>query len=99
MKKETAIFPNMGTANETAPTVNRTARHARQAVDSISRYYSQVLGKQLSTRQTLTLINAQAAFFMTVFPADCTLTVRGICAAWLVSALIKCRNSGIRTSD
>ena len=54
----------------------------------------------LDTRQTLTLLNAQLAFFVSAF-ADCSLMVRACLFAWLISALLKCKDvlSEVRTSD
>ncbi len=64
----------------------------------LSRYYSDVLGQTVGTRQTMTLLNAQLAFICTVFPATCPFVVRLLFLFWFVSALLKCRNS-IRTCD
>ncbi len=90
------------TMNMTAETMNmsngtaKVASIIRSMAAPLARYYSSVLGTEVSTRQTLLLANAQAAFFMTAFPADCHLLLRLGCLAWLVSAVIKCRNSGIK---
>lgn len=59
-------------------------------------YYSQVLGTKVSLRHTLLLLNAQAAFLLTVFPADLPLLLRFVSLGWLVSALLKCRDCGGR---
>lgn len=65
----------------------------------LSKYYTKLLDEKVSVHQTLLLINAQLAFFFTVFPVDCPLLARLICLVWLISALLKCKNSGLRTSD
>lgn len=59
----------------------------------LRRYYSDVLDKQLDMRQTWLLLNAQAAFAMTFFPAEASLTARVACCAWLASAVMKCRKA------
>ncbi|MBQ9671349.1 MAG: ATP-binding protein [Prevotella sp.] len=67
-----------------ATAVNRPLRN-------VTSYYSRVLERQLNIRQTLCLLNAQLAFFLTVFPAQCSAVVRILCACWLVASLLKCR--------
>lgn len=90
------------TMNMAAETMNmsdgtaKVASTVRRIIAPLARYYSHVLGTEISMRQTLLLVNAQAAFFITVFPADCHLLVRLGCLAWLVSAVMKCRDSGIK---
>ncbi|MBQ9644896.1 MAG: ATP-binding protein [Prevotella sp.] len=58
----------------------------------LTRYYSEVLERQLTTQQTLHLLNAQLAFLMTVFPAT-SMVLRVLCLTWFVSAVLKCRLS------
>lgn len=58
---------------------------------ALTYYYSRVLERRLSTKQTLSLLNAQLAFLMTVFPVDCSVVLRLACAGWLVAALMRCR--------
>lgn len=90
------------TMNMTTETMNMSDGTAkmvstiRRFVAPLARYYSRVLDTEVSTRQTLLLVNAQAAFFMTAFPADCHLLLRLGCLAWLISAAMKCRDSGIK---
>lgn len=96
------VSETMGMAAETMDMSNGTAKVAstvRRIVAPLSRYYSHVLGTEVSMRQTLLLVNAQVAFFMTVFPADCHLLLRLGCLAWLISAVIKCRESGIKAEQ
>ena len=74
------------------------ARAAGWLVAPVARYYSRVLGEKVSTRQTVLLLNAQAAFAMAVLPTDGPLAGRAVCVAWLAHALLLCRRSGLRTS-
>ena len=41
----------------------------------------------------LHLVHVQTALLFAVFPADCPLLLRGVCCAWLVSALLWCRRA------
>lgn len=62
-------------------------------------YYSSVLEYKLNNKQAMLILNAQFAFLFTVFPIQSSAYIRIICLAWLVTALLQCKNSGIRTSD
>jgi hypothetical protein len=70
---------------------NQLAAAVRMPLKSLTSYYGRVLERELSITQTLTLLNAQLAFFLTVFPADCSMLLRVGFACWLVKALLKCR--------
>lgn len=54
-------------------------------------YYSDVLDRKLTMRQTWLLINAQLAFGAAFFPVESPWVVRIGCLAWVVSALLKCK--------
>ena len=64
---------------------------AERPIQLLTLYYNKVLDRQLDMRQMRSLINAQLAFFMTVFPADCPLLLRMVCGCWLITALLKCK--------
>ena len=63
---------------------------AERPLSELTRYYSGVLERQLSKRQTLHLLNAQLAFLLTVFPTM-SLILRILCLVWFVGAVLKCR--------
>lgn len=54
-------------------------------------YYSNVLERKLTMRQTWLLINAQLAFGAAFFPVEAPWVVRIGCLVWVVSALLKCK--------
>ena len=58
----------------------------------LNQYYSQVLGRKLTMRQTWLLVNAQLAFGATVFPTEAPIVLRLACCAWMLSAMIKCKD-------
>lgn len=68
---------------------------ARRLWLSVSRrvcgYYSSVLERELSPRQTALIINAQAAFIVAVFPVEGPLLLRIAAMTWLICALLKCK--------
>lgn len=59
----------------------------------LAKYYSSVLGRNVSTHQTWLLIEAQAAFFAGIIPADIPVMARLLMVAWFASATIRCKNA------
>ena len=57
----------------------------------LSGYYSSVLGREVSIKQTWALIEVQTAFFAGIFPADISVFVRLLMAAWFLYALGRCK--------
>ena len=72
--------------------INEIVLAAQRPVAALTSYYSSILNKKMSTKQTLCLLNAQCAFLSTVF-VDCSLVARTFLFAWLVGALLKCKES------
>lgn len=70
--------------------INIIASTLRQPVAALANYYSGILERQVSCRQTLMLLHAQAAFFVTVF-SSCNLVLRIVSIAWLITTLLQCR--------
>ena len=71
--------------------LNSSMKKVCHPVEWLRTYYSNVLERQLTMRQTWLLINAQLAFAAAFFPVDAPWFVRIVCLAWVVSALLKCR--------
>lgn len=70
--------------------MNQTTEAMRRPLMMLTEYYNKVLNRKLNARQTLSLLNAQLAFVVTAF-AGCSLMVRAFLFAWLVGALLKCK--------
>ena len=70
---------------------NMMSTAAEQSLMPVTSYYNKVLERELDNRQTISLLNAQLAFIMTVFPVDGPIVLRLLCAAWLVKALLWCK--------
>lgn len=66
-------------------------------IEWLCSYYSDVLERKLTMRQTWLLINAQLAFGAAFFPVEAPWVVRIGCLVWVVSALLKCKR-GLKTS-
>lgn len=60
-------------------------------IEWLCSYYSDVLDRKLTMRQTWLLINAQLAFGAAFFPVEAPWVVRIGCLVWVVSALLQCK--------
>ena len=72
----------------------RFAQMVRKPIALLAGYYSKVLDTEINLRQTLLLLNAQLAFFFTVF-SDCSLFFRALFIFWLCDALFKCKRARV----
>ena len=69
------------------------ARCILQPIEWLRRYYTQVMEREVSLKQTGLLLNAQLAFVMTAFPLNVPLIMRFVCCAWLLHAVLTCKQS------
>lgn len=71
--------------------LNSGMKKVCRPIEWLCSYYSDVLDRKLTMRQTWLLINAQLAFGAAFFPVESPWVVRIGCLAWVVSALLKCK--------
>ena len=71
--------------------LNSYAKKVCRPIEWLCSYYSNVLDRKLTMRQTWLLINAQLAFGAAFFPVEAPWVVRIGCLGWGVSALLKCK--------
>ena len=71
--------------------LNSCMKEVCRPIEWLCSYYSNVLERKLTMRQTWLLINAQLAFGAAFFPVEAPWVVRICCLAWVVSALLKCK--------
>ena len=71
--------------------LNSCMKEVCRPIEWLSSYYSNVLERKLTMRQTWLLINAQLAFGAAFFPVEAPWVVRIGCLAWVVSVLLKCK--------
>ncbi len=71
--------------------LNSCMKEVCRPIEWLCSYYSDVLDRKLTMRQTWLLINAQLAFGAAFFPVEAPLVVRIGCLVWVVSALLKCK--------
>lgn len=77
--------------NEKEISLNGCMKEVCRPIEWLCSYYSNVLERKLTMRQTWLLINAQLAFGAAFFPVEAPWVVRIGCLAWVVSALLKCK--------
>ena len=71
--------------------LNSGMKKVCRPIEWLCYYYSDVLERKLTMRQTWLLINAQLAFGAAFFPVEAPWVVRIGCLVWVVSALLKCK--------
>lgn len=71
--------------------LNSYAKEVCRPIEWLCSYYSNVLDRKLTMRQTWLLVNAQLAFGAAFFPVEAPWVVRIGCLVWVVSALLKCK--------
>lgn len=71
--------------------LNSGMKKVYRPIEWLCSYYSNVLDRKLTMRQTWLLINAQLAFGAAFFPVEAPWVVRIGCLVWVVSALLKCK--------
>ena len=71
--------------------LNSYAKEVCRPIEWLCSYYSNVLDRKLTMRQTWLLVNAQLAFGAAFFPVEAPWGVRIGCLVWVVSALLKCK--------
>lgn len=71
--------------------LNSGMKEVCRPIEWLCSYYSNVLDRKLTMRQTWLLINAQLAFGAAFFPVEAPWVVRIGCLVWVVSALQKCK--------
>lgn len=75
---------------QAAEALRSIKRAAIRPFELMRTYYSHVLERQVTMRQTLHLTNAQFAFFFTFLPADAPVLVRIACLVWFALAARNC---------
>lgn len=71
--------------------LNSGMKKVCRPIEWLCSYYSNVLDRKLTMRQTWLLVNAQLAFGAAFFPVEAPWVVRIGCLVWVVSALKKCK--------
>ncbi len=93
MEKNIYIKREVSTSNSMQNMLNSITNKVKSPIILLAKYYSIVLERKISIRQTLLLLNAQIAFVFAVFPVNIGFIARGICCAWFIKAVLVCKNN------
>ncbi len=67
------------------------AKLAQQPIEWMRKYFSSVLEREISTKQTWLLLETQAALIMGILPADMHIGLRALFLGWFALCLLKCK--------
>lgn len=97
MEKQFTLAAGAGTDRRRGETVKTALRRVAAMMTApcrmLRRYYSDVLGTEVSAAAARAMTEAQAAFFVTALPADYPLAARAAACLWLIAALKRARKA------
>lgn len=73
--------------------INKVAETIKLPMEWFRKYYSIVLEKEISMKETALLLETQFALIATIFPADISILVRLVSFAWFNLCLLRCKKS------
>lgn len=73
--------------------LSKTVDAIKQPIEWLRKYYSVVLEKEISMKQTALLLETQLAFVMAILPADMHLLLRAASLGWFCFCLKRCKKS------
>lgn len=76
-----------------AQKLSKTADAIKQPIEWLRKYYSIILEKEISMKQTALLLETQLAFAMAIMPADMHLLLRAASLGWFCLCLKRCKKS------
>ncbi len=81
------------TAGNNANIVDNLMSMVKKPFNFMRNYYSGVIGKKVSVKQTWLLTEVQIAFIFAVFPVEANLLLRAAAVIWLISSLLRTKAS------
>lgn len=91
MEKQIVLTTNEGATSKFAETLKMIGRYAALPQQMLRRYYSKVLGEDVSAARARAMTEAQAAFFAVILPVDYPLALRILACVWFVVKVRKLR--------
>ncbi len=64
----------------------------RIPLEWMRKYFSSVLEREVTVKQTWLILETQAALVMAVFPADINIILRAVFLGWFAWCLLKCKD-------
>lgn len=91
MKKEMILTERNTSYNELSRFFKEVAVWFQTPMEWLRKYYSAVLEREVSSKQTSYMTQAQLAFILTVVPIVSSMLLQGVCLTWFVFSLYKCK--------
>ena len=79
------------TGKRITETLKRAAATVGSPLRLLRKYYSSVLGREVSRAETWAIIEAQVAFFVTTIPADIPIIIRLAACVWMATIKLRLR--------
>lgn len=95
MKKELVLTTNNSATRNISEVISSIKGYAIRPIASLSKYYTKLMGEEISTRQTLLLINAQVAAVFAIFPLSYSIILRVLFIIWFATSVIQCKKGGL----
>mgnify|MGYP004451241693 FL=1 len=93
MEKNISLSAKQSIAMSISTMVKNFMGVVNKPIGMLADYYSKCLERNINTKQTWLLVNAQVAFFFAAFPVSCPLMLRLVCIAWMLHALKLCKDN------
>ena len=85
MEKQITVTVSPTADRKITEMVKKAANTVKTPLRMLRKYYSSVLGRNVSRAEARAITEAQIAFFITVMPADLPIIIRLAACAWLVA--------------
>ncbi len=91
MEKQMTMTVTPATGKRITETLKRAAATVGSPLRLLRKYYSSVLGREVSRAETWAIIEAQVAFFVTTIPADIPIIIRLAACVWMATIKLRLR--------
>lgn len=91
MERQMTINMQQTVGNRLKESIRKMTEIINMPVKRLGDYYSLVLERDINSRQTWALIEAQAALFLGILPIGYAFTIRLIALVWLIIAIKRCK--------
>ena len=91
MERQMTINMQQTIGNRLKESIRKMTEIINMPVNRLGEYYSLVLERDINSRQTWALIEAQAALFLGILPIGYAFTIRLIALVWLIIAIKRCK--------
>lgn len=91
MERQMTINMQPSVSNRMTENFRKMTEKINMPIRKLSSYYSLVLEREINSKQTWALLEAQAALFLGILPIGYAFIVRLAALVWLLIALKRCK--------